>query len=420
MNIYNRIKAATQIHTGIAQYFICCYQYQLVFNQQRLADAFSNLCNGVYPRLAKANGVSINTNSIRFVKSLHPALDAEKTISSHYLEQIEKANSAPVIATVYYHPEKPDAVLCYYFNHVFLDVSAAKILHLGLMQLYQQGQSAALDKAYCLGDDSFLQQALEKFNPKKGDYTRTIAKELVKASVRAGAWVKAKRLVFNKRTHGVEIQFQRFQFDKKAINPASGVSSMAHLSAVIAMAYMETFASKQCNFVVPVDLRQRSQRWLLGNPIAGVFIKMQMGKSLEQHSQAIQKGLEHYLNGPVLYWLYQLVMRRMALLSDKAVFKKAWRYSEKSHFISTHLGNITRVNSQFAEAEKASTTDAYAYSYPLQNSIAVSLAVTQFERQISINLSASDKAFTGQQQKQFAKRLEALLETQVSLLRPLE
>ena len=199
MNIYNRIKAATKTCTGIPQYFICCYQFQLSFNQTRLTQAFDKLCGAVYPALGEANNISLKNNSIHFVSSMQPAIDAEKAISGQYCEQVEAADNAPVIATVYYHPTLPQSVICYYFNHIFLDVSAAKILHLGLMQLYQYGESEALGKAYCLDDKSFLQQAMQKFTPHKGEYAKTIATELAKGSVRAGVWVKARRLMFNKR-----------------------------------------------------------------------------------------------------------------------------------------------------------------------------------------------------------------------------
>lgn len=421
MNIYSRIKLCSATFSGIPQYFIYNFVFDDLIDQESYDNAFKQVISNIYPKISANHHIDISLNSPIYFSAKGNQLGntTEQIISQDYLQIIADQENAPIIALVIQNAEQ--TLICYLINHVYNDALAAKMLHLAICQRYKKSLDNGQDicrELYCLNDDEFLIQVLESKNVSVVKKTANIIKELIHGTIIASPLVKATRLQFSKDKYGTALNFQRFTFHKTALKKLPKGSAIAQLSALITTAYMEAFNSPECNFTIPIDLRERSMRWLLGNPIGGVFIQSKKSQSIQTKVSMIDKKLESYKQQPTLYWLYQLIRFRMKNMSDETVYKKALKYSSKAHFISTYLGQLDRCNAKKATLAELTTIDSYCYSYPLQTSIAISLTITSFNGDISINLSASEHAFSQEQQTSFYNSLNKLLEGNVQLGRP--
>lgn len=420
-NIYSCIKAASAEYSGIPQYFIYAFQFDGIIDRESFNLAFAKVTHKLYPKISKHYSKNIEHNQpIYFNTENHDIDDViEYEISNNYLGIINTQQQSPIIALAVQNQKR--SAIWYLVNHVYNDALSAKMLHLAICQHYQQRPSEkndVIEKLYCLDDESFLEQAVVSDSPLLVNKMYTLSKELIAGLFISSPLVKAKRLQYSKQEYGLALYFQRFIFAKTDLRSLPKGSTVAQLSALIAKAYMASFDSQNCNFTIPIDLRTRSMRWLLGNPIGGVFIRCKKEQSLADIISMIDGKLKHYQQKPILYWLYQMIRWRMKNMGNNRIYKKTLKYSSKAHFISTYLGQLDRCNAKKASLNGVTTTDNICYSYPLQTSIAISLAITSFGNNFSINLSASEHAFSIDQQRSFQQHLSNLLNAEVHCGRP--
>jgi NRPS condensation-like uncharacterized protein len=413
MNAYNKIKAATFEYSKIPQYFFASYEFSGQLNQEALEKAFEQVNKPLLEGLQQQNKLksAFGLNSIEFydedmaATKLHDyAMDF---LQAHYLSIIEKNQAAPVILTVFSNAKCGQVLFVYLVNHVYLDFTAFKLIHTALGEQYtalyinKPLEKTVVDKFSYPTDTSFLTQSVEKL---KRPFLATQAKllqEMYNGSYIASAFNRVKRSYFLAETMSHEVVFKRYTFDNSTLANFDGLSKNALTSALICKAYMDAFDSHNCHYVLPFDLRSKPTRWAIGNFIAGAYVAVDENFSLLDCADEIQRITDRYKDLTVFFSMYALVVTRLKLMSKKAIFKKANKYLKKSHFISTNVGNIERAAGKLAKFKGLELNNTFAYSYPLQLNIGLSLSVSYFKDQFTINLSAARALVSDQQLEVF-------------------
>lgn len=396
MNTYNLIKQATEEYSGIPQYFFALYEFNGSVQQSAIETAFESVCSDIYPKLAEQNNVEdFYINSIEFFSEDYSGELSDYSmdyIQAHYDVIIEKNQASPVILNIFTCDKTNQSVFVYMVNHVYLDFTSAKLVNIALSQAYNQLMGKDNKKAIAFdapNDSNFLKSNKKTLNTSFIDGRIDLLKEMYSGSYIASPLNRVVRRQYNPQSMTRNIVFKHLTFANDVLPDHSYAAKGSIVSALICRAYMQAFDSNNCHYVMPFDLRNKQFRWGLGNFIGGSYVAVDASYSLLESADKIQSITDKYKDLKTFFVMYSLILKRLKFMTKRAIYKKALKYSRKSHFISTNVGQIDRCNGKFARFEGLEATNTLAYSYPLQLSIGISLSVTYFADSFTINLSAS-------------------------------